>query len=148
MEIILKQDVENLGLKDDLVSVKNGYGRNFLIPKGKGVIATASAKKVREENIRQKAHKEAKARDEATKNLEALQGMKISVGAKAGEGGKIFGSVNTIQLAEAIKTLGYTIDRKHIKLKNEPIKEVGSYEADISLHRDVKGTIKFDIVAE
>ncbi len=148
MEIILREDVENLGLKDDLVTVKNGYGRNFLIPKGKAVIATSSAKKVREENIRQKAHKEAKARDEATINLEALQGMKISVGAKAGEGGKIFGSVNTIQLAEAMKTLGYTIDRKHIKLKNEPIKEVGSYEAEIRLHRDVKGTINFDIVAE
>ncbi|HAS36796.1 MAG TPA: 50S ribosomal protein L9 [Flavobacteriales bacterium] len=148
MEIILREDVENLGLKDDLVTVKNGYGRNFLIPKGKAVIATSSAKKVREENIRQKAHKEAKARDEATINLEALQGMKISVGAKAGEGGKIFGSVNTIQLAEAMKTLGYTIDRKHIKLKNDPIKEVGSYEAEIRLHRDVKGTINFDIVAE
>ncbi len=148
MEIILKEDVEHVGLKDDLVTVKNGYGRNFLIPKGKAVIATASAKKVREENIRQKAHKEEKAREEANKNLEALQGMKISVGAKAGEAGKIFGSVNTIQLAEAIKALGYTIDRKHIKLKNDPIKEVGSYEADIILHRDVKGTIKFDIVAE
>ena len=148
MEIILKEDVENLGLKDDLVTVKDGYGRNFLIPAGKAIIATSSAKKMREENIRQKAHKEEKAREEAQKQLETLQGMKITVGAKAGEAGKIFGSVNTIQLAEAIKGLGHELDRKQLSIKNEPIKEVGSYEAEISLHREVKGTINFEVVAE
>lgn len=148
MEIILTQDVKNLGQKDDLVKVKNGYGRNYLIPHGYAIAATSSAKKVHEENLRQKAHKEEKIKAEALALAEKLQGLKLSIGAKTSSSGKIFGSVNTIQLAEALGKKGFNIDRKTIALPDEQIKEVGSFKATVKLHRDVKVEIDFDVVAE
>lgn len=148
MEVILKENVPNLGYKDDLVKVKPGYGRNYLIPKGIAVLATTSAKKMREENLRQRSFREEKIKDEAGKKAEALQGLSLKVGAKVGEKGKIFGSVNALQLAEAIKKAGYEVDRKSIVIKNEPIKEVGTYEADVFLHREITQTITFEVVEE
>jgi large subunit ribosomal protein L9 len=148
MDIILKENVENLGLKDDLVTVKDGYGRNFLIPQGKAVVATKSAIKVREENMRQRAHKIEKMKEEAQASLKKLQSAEIEVGAKAGEGGKIFGSVNTIQLADAIKKMGIEVDRKNIRIENEPIKSLGTYTAEVEIVRGVKGTVEFKVVEE
>jgi large subunit ribosomal protein L9 len=148
MEIILKQDINKLGYKDDIVSVKDGYARNFLIPKGMAVCATPSAKKVHQENLKQRSHKEEKLRAEAQANAEKMNGVKLTIGAKTSSKGKIFGSVNTIQIAEALKTEGYDIDRKDITLKDELIKEIGTYTAVIRLHRDVRVEIQFEIVAE
>jgi large subunit ribosomal protein L9 len=148
MEIILLQDVNKLGQKDDLVNVKNGYGRNFLIPKGYAVAASASAKKMHAENLKQKAHKEEKIKAEAQGLAGKLNGVKISVGAKTSTSGKIFGSVNTIQIAEALKEKGFDIDRKTITLPEDQIKEVGTYKAVIKLHRDVKVEIEFEIIGE
>lgn len=148
MEIILKKDIEKLGYKDDLVKVKNGYGRNFLIPQGFAILATESAKKMHAENVRQRAVRVEKERTDAKKSAEKLMGMKITVGAKVGESGKIFGSVNNIQLADEISKLGFSVDRKHVKIKDEPIKTVGTYEADVTFHRDVVQTISFEVVGE
>lgn len=148
MKIILKENIENLGFKDEVVEVKNGYGRNYLIPKGMATLATTSALKVLEENLKQREVKEKKVRGEAQKTADALKELVVKVGAKAGEKGKIFGSVNTIQLAEAIEKLGYTVDRKYIKIKGEAIKALGSYEASIRLHKDVATDIKFEVVAD
>lgn len=148
MEIILKENVEGLGYTTDLVTVKPGFGRNFLIPTGKAILATESAKKVREENLRQRAHKEAKAVEEAQSFATKLESMAIKIGAKVGESGKIFGSVNTIQLSEAIAALGVTVDRKNISIVNEPIKNVGSYEAKVKFHKSVETTITFEVVGE
>ncbi len=148
MEIILKENIEGLGYESDLLTVKDGYGRNFLIPKGKAILATESAKKVREENLRQRAHKEAKLVEAAQAAAAKLEGMAIKIGAKVGESGKIFGSVNTIQLAEAINGLGINIDRKAISIVNEPIKNVGSYEAKVKFHKEVVQTITFEVIGE
>ncbi|UTW67206.1 50S ribosomal protein L9 [bacterium SCSIO 12643] len=148
MEIILKENIEGLGYTNDLVTVKPGYGRNFLIPTGKAILATESAKKVREENLRQRAHKEAKLVEEAKGFAAKLEAMSIKIGAKVGESGKIFGSVNTIQLAEAITNLGVAVDRKNISIVNEPIKNVGSYEAKIKFHKEVEQSITFEVVGE
>jgi large subunit ribosomal protein L9 len=148
MEIILLQDVPKLGHKDDLVKVKNGYGRNFLIPKGLAVAASGSAKKVHAENLRQKAHKEEKIKIEAQAIADKLSGVSLVVGAKTSSSGKIFGSVNTIQIAEALKEKGFDIDRKNITLPEDQIKEIGSYKAVIRLHREVKVEIAFEIIAE
>ena len=148
MEIILKQDVDNLGNKHDIVTVKPGYARNFLIPQGIAVAATPSAKKVVAEVVRQQSHKAAKAKEQAQKLATAIGGLSLKIGAKAGESGKIFGSVNTIQIAEAIQAAGYDIERKQITLTNEHIKELGSYEATVKLYKDVKATVKFDVVAD
>lgn len=148
MEVILKKDVEKLGYKDELVTVKPGFARNYLIPNGMAIAATPSEKKVMEENMRQRAHKEAKIKEEAEKVAEALAEQTIKIGAKVGEKGKIFGSVNTIQLADAIEAAGHKIDRKRISIKNEPIKEIGVYEAEIVLHKDLVQTIKFEVVGE
>ena len=149
MDIILKEDIENLGFKDELVSVKPGFARNFLIPQGKALAATSSNKKVWEENLRQRSHKEAKIKEEAEKTAKALEGEKITVGAKVGEAGKkIFGSVNTIQLADSINSKGHNIDKKNIKILGSQIKEVGTYQAEIRLHKDVTVTINFEVVAE
>ncbi len=148
MKIILKENIENLGFKDEVVDVKNGYGRNFLIPKGVASLATKSALKVLEENLKQRAVKDKKVKAEAEKTANALKEMVVQVGAKAGEKGKIFGSINTIQLAEAIEKLGFTVDRKYIKIKGEPIKNLGAYEADIRLHKDVDATVKFEVVED
>ena len=148
MEIILKQDVNNLGSKDDVVVVKNGYARNFLIPKGYAMLATSSAKKVLSENIKQRAHKEAKIKEEAEKFAAKMNGVKLIIGAKTSSTGKIFGSVNTIQIAEALREQGFEVDRKNIKLQEEQIKEVGAYQAKVKLHRDVHVEIDFDVVSE
>lgn len=148
MEIILLQDVPKLGQKDDLVKVKNGYGRNFLIPKGLAIAASGSAKKIHTENLKQKAHKEEKIKIEAQAVADKLAAVNLVVGAKTSSSGKIFGSVNTIQIAEALKEKGFEIDRKNITLPEDQIKEVGSYKAVIKLHREVKVEIGFDIIAE
>jgi large subunit ribosomal protein L9 len=148
MEIILKENVEGLGYATDLVTVKSGYGRNFLIPTGKAILATPSAKKVREENLRQRAHKEAKLVEEAQSFATKLASMAIKVGAKVGESGKIFGSVNTIQLAEAISALGINVDRKNITIVQEPIKNIGTYEAKVKFHKQVEQSITFEVVGE
>ena len=148
MEIILKEDIENLGYKDDVVAVKAGYGRNYLIPKGKAILASPANKKVLEENLRQRAHKIQKVKDEAEKVAKSLEGAKIQVGAKAGEKDKIFGSVNNIQIAEALKKQGFDIDRKNIQLKGDAIKQLGTYEAEVRLHKDVVVSLQFDVVAE
>jgi len=148
MEIILLQDVHKLGSKDDLVHVKDGYGRNYLIPRGIAVAATSSAKKMHAENLRQKAHKEEKIRAEAQEVATKLTEVKLVVGAKTSSSGKIFGSVNTIQLSEALKEKGFDIDRKSITLPEDQIKEIGKYKAAIRLHKDVKVEIEFEIVAE
>lgn len=148
MDIILKQDVDLLGSKYDVVSVKDGYARNFLIPKGLAVTATKSNVKVNDEVIRQQAHKAAKAKEAAEAIASKLEGLSLKLGAKAGESGKIFGSVNSIQLADAIQGAGYDIERKQIQLADDTIKELGSYEATVKLHKEVIVTVKFEVVAE
>lgn len=148
MEVILKQDVSNLGLKDDLVAVKDGYARNFLIPKNMAIIASTSAKKMHAETVKQRQHKEQKLRDEAEALKEKLQDVKLTIGAKTSTKGKIFGSVNNIQIAEALKKDGHEIDRKNIKIKDDQIKEVGSYAATIKLYRDITVDVNFEVVAE
>ncbi len=148
MEIILKQDVANLGHKDDIVTVKNGYARNYLIPNGMATAATESAKKVHAENIKQRAHKEAKIKSDAEAIAKKLDGIKLTIGAKTSSTGKIFGSVNTIQIAESLQEKGFEIDRKNISIKEDQVKEVGSYTAEIKLHREVKVSIEFEVVAE
>jgi len=149
MEIILKKDVEFVGYRDDLVKVKNGYGRNYLIPKGLAVLATSSAKKVREEDLRQRAHRNAKMIEEAKALLAKIQAADIKVGAKAGESDKIFGSVNNIQVAEAIKVAtGVEVDRKKVGLKEATVKTLGKYMASIRLHKEVEGEFEFEVVGE
>jgi len=148
MKVILKQDVNKLGQKDDIITVKDGYGRNYLIPKGYGIQATESAMKIHSENLRQRAHKEEKIKQEAEKIAEKLKDVKITIGAKTSSAGKIFGSVNTIQIAEALKEKGFDIDRKSILIADDQVKEIGSYKASIKLHRDVKVEIDFEVVAE
>lgn len=146
MKIILKEDVNGLGYKDDVVEVKSGYGRNYLIPTGKAVIASESALKVLAENQRQRAHKLERIKAEAEAAAAALEGVKLTIGAKTSSTGTIFGSVNAIQIAEALEKLGHNIDRKVISL--EAVKEVGNYTAAIRLHRDVTVEVPFEVVAE
>ncbi len=148
MEIILLQDVDRLGSKDDIVTVKNGYATNYLIPNKFAIAATKTAKKVLAENVKQRAHKEAKLKEEATLIAEKLVNKKITIGAKTSSLGKIFGSVNTIQLAEAINKKGFEIDRKQIKLPEDSIKEVGTYTAKVKLHKEVVVDVEFEVVAE
>ena len=148
MEIILKQDITNLGYKDDIVTVKDGYARNYLIPNGMAVNATKGAKKQHEEILRQRAHKEEKIKAVALETAEKMNNVKLTIGAKTSSKGKIFGSVNTIQLAEALKAKGFEIERKNISIKEELIKEVGSYTATVKLHKEVRVEIPFEIVAE
>lgn len=148
MDIILKQDVVNLGQKDDIVKVKDGYARNYLIPRGLAVTATESAKKILAENTKQRAHKEAKIKAEAQVQAEKMKGLKLVIGAKTSTTGKIFGSINTIMLAEALKDKGFEVDRKNIIFDEEHIKEVGVYKAKAKLHKEVSVEIQFEIVAE
>ena len=148
MEVILKKNIDKLGYKDDVVTVKPGYGRNFLIPQGYASLATASAKKAHEDMIKQRAHKESKLVAEAEGVAAKLTETSVSISTKVGENGKIFGSVNTVQLAEALKKAGFDIDRKSLKIKDEPIKEVGTYEAEASLHKGVKPVFKFEVIGE
>lgn len=148
MEIILLQDVARLGSKDDVVTVRNGYGRNYLIPQKLAVIATESAKKVLAENTKQRAHKEAKLKELALGVAEKLKTVQLVIGAKTSSTGKIFGSVNTIMLAEAINSKGFEIDRKQIMISDDSVKEVGNYTAKIKLHRDVIVELGFEVVSE
>ena len=148
MEVILKQDIKGLGYKDDKVSVANGYGRNFLLPKGMATLATESAKKMHAEILKQRAFKEDKLRKEAAANAEKLAGVNIQVGAKAGESGKIFGSVTTIQIAEALQKAGYAVERKNIELSEDIIKQLGTYTAKVRLYKEVSATVSFEVVAE
>ena len=148
MEIILKQDVNKLGQKDDIVTVKDGYGRNYLIPRGYAIAATPSAKKMHNENLRQRAHKEEKIKQAAQEMAGKMAGVKLIIGAKTSSSGKIFGSVNTIQIAESLREKGFDIDRRSITLPEDQIKEVGNYKAVVKLHRDVKVEIEFEIAAE
>jgi large subunit ribosomal protein L9 len=149
MEIILKQDVENLGSKDEIVVVKPGYARNYLIPKGYAIPATASNKKILAEKLKQRAHKEAKLLEEANKTAAAISSLVIKIGTKAGENGKIFGSVNAIQLADGFAKAGFNIDRKQITLLNsDNIKTLGTYKAKVKLHKEVSVEVDFEVVAE
>ena len=144
MEIILKKDLKGLGYKNDIVKVKNGYGRNFLIPQGIAVLATDSNKKMQAEEIKQSSFKEQKLRTEATANAEKLAGVTVKVGAKAGESGKIFGSVTNIQIAEALKKAGYDVERKNIELAEENIKTLGTYTAKVRLFKEIFATVNFE----
>jgi large subunit ribosomal protein L9 len=148
MEVILKQDIANLGLADDIVTVKAGYGRNYLIPQGYAILATKMAKKVHAENLRQRAHKEEKIKNDALALAEKLKDVKITVGAKTSSTGKIFGSVNTIQIADELVKQGYEIDRKKISIKEDAVKEIGSYTAIVKLHREIKAEIPFEVISE
>src|SRR5471030_415821 len=147
MEVILKQDVKNLGEKDDIVNVKPGYGRNFLIPQGFAQLATPSARKVLAENIKQAQFKQEKIRKDADAIAAKLEGVKLTIGAKAGESGKIFGAINTIQVADALKKQGFEVDRRRITFETEP-KFVGDYVANINLHKEVNVQVPFEVVAE
>ena len=146
MEIILLTDIANLGHKDDIVDVKQGYGRNYLIPHGYAILATPSARKVVAENLRQRAHKEAKLKAEAEEIAAQLAEVKLTIGAKTSSTGKIFGSVNSIMISESLKEKGFDIDRKKIVLKD--VKEIGTYTALIKLHREVKVDVEFEVVSE
>lgn len=148
MELILKQDVENLGFKDDIVTVKNGYGRNYLIPQGQAILATPSAKKVLAENLKQRAFKEKKIIDEANKTAEAIKGLELKISAKAGAGDKLFGSVGSGDLAEALEKEGHTIDKKFIIINGGTVKRLGQYIANIRLHRNVTVELPFEVIAQ
>ncbi len=148
MEIILKKDLKGLGYKNDIVKVKNGYGRNFLIPQGVAVLATDSNKKMQAEEIKQSSFKEEKLRTNATAMAAKFADVTVKVGAKAGESGKIFGSVTNIQLAEALKKAGYDVERKNIEMNEDAIKTLGTYSAKVRLFKEISATINFEVVAE
>lgn len=148
MEIILKQDIPKIGYKDEIVTVKDGYARNYLIPKGFAINATASVKKAHLEILKQKAHKEEKIKNEASELAEKLKDISLTIGAKTSSKGKIFGSVNTIQIAAALKEKGFEVERKNISFKEELIKEVGKYTAIIKLHKEIQAEVPFEIVTE
>ena len=149
MEVILKQDIPNVGYTNDLVTVKTGYARNYLIPKGMAILATESNKKIRNEVLKQKSFKEEKIKKEAETLAKAIENITVKIGAKAGTSGKIFGSVNTIQIANAIKEqFKFDIDRKKIIVDGESIKELGTYTAKINLHKEIQVEINFEVFAE
>ena len=148
MEVILKKDVENLGYANDVVKVREGYARNFLLPRGLADVATDSARKQLTETLKQRAHKLAKIKADAEALAGSVEGKTLKIGAKVGEKGKIFGSVNTIMIADALKAMGFDVDRKSIKLKGDAIKSIGKYEAEVVFHRDVVRTIPFEVVEE
>lgn len=147
MEIILKEDYKGLGYKNDIVTVKPGFGRNYLIPRGIGLIATDTNKKIIAENIKQAAHKAEKLRKDAQELADKLAKLSLEIGAKVGESGKIFGSVTSLQISDALKNKGFNIDRKKITFKME-IKEAGEYEAVIDLHKDIHQVVKFAVIGE
>ena len=148
MEIILKEDVLNLGFKDDIVNVKNGYGRNFLIPQGKAILATTSEKKILSENIKQKAFKEKKIIDNANSLAKKILKTQIKIKSKAGEGDKLFGSVNASDFSKVLKNAGFEIEKNQISLPGKTIKRLGKYEASIRLHREVVVNHDFEIISE
>lgn len=147
MEVILKQDIKKVGEKDDIVNVKPGFGRNYLIPKGYAILATSSEKKILAENIKQAQFKQEKIKLDAEAIAAKLEGVKLNIGAKAGETGKIFGSVNTIQIADALKKQGFEVDRRRITFEEEP-KFIGEYIANLNLHKEVKVQVPFEVIAE
>ena len=147
MEVILKEDILSLGYKDDVVNVRRGYARNYLIPQGKAVIASESAKKVLNENMKQRAHKLEKIKADAQALADKMEGVTLTIGAKTSSTGTIFGSVTNIQIADALKEKGFEIDRKVIVIKDQ-VKEVGSYTAVAKLHKEVSVEIPFEVVAE
>jgi large subunit ribosomal protein L9 len=146
MKVILKEDIKKLGFKDDVCSVKNGYGRNFLIPRGKAILATPSAIKMLEEDIRQATFKQERIKNEAASLSEKMNALTISIGTKAGSNGKIFGSVTTIQVAQVLKDMGYEVDRRRIVV--DDIKMLGEYKATVNLHREVSVEININVVQE
>jgi large subunit ribosomal protein L9 len=148
MELILKQDVENLGFKDDIVTVKNGYGRNFLIPQGQAVMATPSAKKVLAETLKQRAYKEKSVIEAAQKTADALAELEVKIASKVGTGDKLFGSVNNIDLSDALQKAGHEVDKKYINVIGGNVKRLGKYDAVIRLHREVTVDLPFEVVAE
>jgi len=149
MEIILIQDVPNLGFKDDILTVKDGYGANYLIPKGLAILAIPSEKKKLAETLKQRAYKEEKVKKDAEKLAEKLRDIEVKIGAKVGTSGKIFGSVNALQIAEAIKEqFDIEVDRKRIVVDGDAVKELGVYTAKINLHKEVRFDIKFEVIAE
>lgn len=147
MEVILKEDIATLGYKDDVVNVKKGYARNYLIPTGKAIIASESAKKVLNENLKQRAHKLEQIKNEAQELADKMEGVALTIGAKTSSTGTIFGSVTNIQIADALKEKGFDVDRKTIFIKNQ-VKEVGNYTAIAKLHKEVSVEIPFEVVAE
>jgi large subunit ribosomal protein L9 len=148
MDVILKSNIEKLGAKDEIVTVRPGYARNYLIPRGYAIAATESAKKMLAENLKQRAHKETKILAEAQATAEKLGSLEIKIGTKASDTGKIFGSINTIQLSEALAKAGFNIDRKSISINEEHIKMLGTYEAKVKLHKEVSAQFNFEVVAE
>jgi large subunit ribosomal protein L9 len=148
MELILKKDVENLGFTDDIVTVKNGYGRNFLIPRGYAILATPSTKKVLAETLKQRAYKEKKVIDAAQEQADKLANLEIKIVAKTGEGDKLFGSVSNANLAEALAKEGIELDKKFITIAGGLVKRTGQYEAKVRFHRDVISTLTFEVVGE
>lgn len=147
MKLILKENVADLGYKDDVVEVKDGYGRNYLIPQGKAIIATNASLRQLEEDLRQRAHKIAKIREEAEAAAKAIEGVKLVIPAKTSANGTVFGSVGAAQLAEAFEKIGHNVDRKIISVKN-PVKEVGVYTATIKFHKEVISEVEFEVIAE
>lgn len=148
MELILKKDVENLGFTDDLVSVKNGYGRNFLLPQGLAVLATPSTKKVLAETLKQRAFKEKKIIADAQKEADKLNGLEIKILSKTGEGDKLFGSISNANLSESLEKEGVSVDKKFITIAGGLIKRTGRYDATIRFHRDVIANYSFEVIAE
>ena len=146
MELILKNDVPNLGFKDDLVSVKNGYGRNCLIPQGLAILATPSSRKVLAENIKQREFKEKKSVDEANKLVNKLSKLELKIGAKSGTGGKLFGSISNIDLNSELSNLGFDFDKKIIKIMGGSVKRLGTYVASLRLHRNVIHELSFEVI--
>lgn len=146
MELILKSDVPNLGFKDDLVIVKNGYGRNYLIPQGFAILATPSAKKVLAENIKQREFKEKKEIDEANKIAKKLAKLEIKISAKSGTGGKLFGSISNSDLSAELSNLGFDFDKKIIKIQGGTVKRLGTYSASLRLHRNVIQELSFEVI--
>ena len=148
MEIILKQDVKGLGFKHDVVKVRDGYGRNFLLPRGTAILATEGSRKELAEIKKQQSFKEDKLRKEATANAEKLSAVSLKVGAKAGENGKIFGSVSNIQVAEALKAAGFDVERKNIEISEDAIKQLGTYNAKVRLFKEITANVAFEVVAD
>lgn len=147
MKLILKENVVGLGYKDDVVEVKDGYGRNYLIPQGKAIIASDAALKQLKEDLKQRAHKIAKLKADAEEAAKALEGVKLTIAAKTSNNGTVFGSVNAAHIAEALEKLGHNVDRKIISLK-QPVKEIGVYTANIKFHKEVEAEVEFEVVSE
>lgn len=145
MDVLLKKKVESLGDENEIVSVKNGYGRNYLIPNGIAILATESIKKMHAENQKQRAHKEVKIKEEAEKIAKSIKSATIKVAAKVGEKGKIFGSITNIQLADALKDAGFDVDRKNINILEKNIKTIGKYNAEVKIHKEIAVSIEFEV---